>query len=102
MYYLRKKQHELITPPVFKSDGTVIPESRRFIEDRAIYRHRQFCRIYRMPFLGFNSTLTHPSMKLYTCKRLNTAIRLRRRIYHYCREWFDIYDEYGNTHTHLI
>ena len=102
MYYLRKASHERVFPAVVKADGTTIPERREMVEDRAIYRHNNFCRFYRMSFLGVNSKLTHIGMKLYTCKRLNTAIRLRRRVYDYCGEWFDIYDEYGNIHTPAV
>jgi hypothetical protein len=36
-------------------------------------------------------------MKLYRCKTLKQIIKLRKGIFDYCGEWFDVYDENGKV-----
>ena len=57
MYYLRKEPYEQIIPQIEKTDGTIIPERKYIIEDRAIYKHPQFSRFYRGGFVGIEGTI---------------------------------------------
>lgn len=93
MYYLRKEPYESIIPEIEKTDGTVIPERKYIVHDRAIYKHKRFSRFYRSsyPDCGDNS------LKLYEVKSLKKILQLREEMYEYCGEWFDVYDENGKV-----
>ena len=83
MYYLRLEPFLKETP--LKSYMT---------DDRAIYKHTKFSRYYRQSFRGFNNR-TEDYLRLYTCKTLKTILDLRKSLFGYCGEWFDVYDENG-------
>lgn len=87
MYYLRKKPYtkEYINPETGEKDYI------EFTEDRAIFKHNQFGRMYRKNFL-----CTENGIHLWKCKVLQNALRHRVQLYHYCNEWFDIYDDETN------
>lgn len=84
MYYLRKKPYtkEYINPETGEKDYI------EFTEDRAIFKHNRFGRMYRKNFL-----CTENGIHLWKCKTLQNALRHRVQLYHYCNEWFDIYDD---------
>lgn len=95
MYYLRKEPYEATISAIEKTDGTIIPEQKYMVEDRAIYKDHKLSRFYRQAFKGMDS---HPSgMKLYTCKTLKKILELRQSTYDCCGEWFDVYDENGKV-----
>lgn len=87
MYYLRKKPYtkEYINPETNEKDYI------EFTEDRAIFKHNQFGRMYRKNFL-----CTENGIHIWKCKALQNALRHRVQLYHYCNEWFDIYDDETN------
>jgi len=95
MYYLRKEPHEAVIPEIIKTDGSVIPERKYMTDDRAIYKHREFSRFYRKSFLGIAGK--HQSMALYQCKTLKKILQLRKGMFDYSGEWFDVYDENGKV-----
>ncbi|MBC5667279.1 hypothetical protein H8S00_04675 [Eubacterium sp. BX4] len=95
MYYLRKEPYEQIIPQIEKTDGTIIPERKYIIEDRAIYKHPQFSRFYRGGFVGIEGK--YQGMKVYTCKTLKKIKELQKNTFDYCGEMFDIYDENGKV-----
>lgn len=87
MYYLRKKPYtkEYINPETDEKDYI------EFTEDRAVFKHNQFGRMYRKNFL-----CTENGIHLWKCKTLQNALRHRVQLYHYCNEWFDVYDDETN------
>lgn len=89
MYYLRKKSHEATLPEVIKTNGTVIPERKYMKEERAIYKHKRFSRFYRKPYPDCGEK----DLELYKVKKLRVIMELRKEMYDYCGEWFDVYDE---------
>lgn len=95
MYYLRKEAYEIIIPELKKEDGSVIPERRYHVPDRAIYKSNKCPRFYRKSFFGVNYKIK--GMKLYTCKTLKTILTLRQDTFNYCGEWFDVYGENGKV-----
>lgn len=95
MYYLKKEAYENIIPGIIKTDGTVIPERKYVIEERAIFKHRDFPRFYRGSFMGINAK--YHEVKLYTCKTLKKIMEIRQSTFDYCNEWFDVYDETGKV-----
>lgn len=95
MYYLRKEPYEAVIHEIIKTDGSVIPERKYMTDDRAIYKHHDFSRFYRKSFSG--TAVKHQGMKLYRCKTLKQIIKLRKGIFDYCGEWFDVYDENGKV-----
>ena len=84
MYYLRKKPY---TKEYINSE-TGEKYYIEFTEDRAIFKHNQFGRMYRKNYL-----CTENGIHLWKCKLLQNALRHRVQLYHYCNEWFDIYDD---------
>ncbi|WP_312694081.1 hypothetical protein [Caproiciproducens sp.] len=95
MYYLRKEPYEKIIPKIHKTNGEVIPERKVMTDDRAIFKHHNFLRLYRGVFDGLNGT--YQGMKLYTCKTLEKILELRQTTFEYCGEWFDVYDKNGKV-----
>lgn len=95
MYYLRKEPYESVMPKVIKTDGEIITERKYMTDDRAIYKHHDFSRFYRHEFKGID--VRWDGMKVYTCKKLKTIMKLRQRTFDYCGEWFDVYDENGKV-----
>lgn len=87
MYYLRKKPYtkEYINSETGEKDYI------EFTEDRAVFKHNQFGRMYRKNFLCME-----PGIHLWKCKVLQNALRHRVQLWHYCNEWFDIYDDETN------
>ena len=87
MYYLRKKPYakEYINSETGEKDYT------EFTEDRAVFKHNRFGRMYRKNFL-----CTENGIHLWKCKTLQNALRHRVQLYHYCNEWFDVYDDETN------
>jgi hypothetical protein len=90
MYYLRKEPYESTISEIRKTDGTIIPEKKYTVEDRAVYKHYDFSRFYRKPYPG-----KHKGLKLYQVKRLKTILENRKLLFEYCGEWFDVYNENG-------
>lgn len=95
MYYLRKEPYEVTIPEIKKTDGTVIPERKEKIEDRAIFKAKNLSRFYRGDFSGLDGK--YQGMKVYTCKTLKNILALRESMHKYCGEWFDVYDENGKV-----
>lgn len=93
MYYLRKEPYEKTIPEIQKTDGTVIPERKYMVEDRALYKHNQFSRFYRQSYTGDKGN----GCRLYKAKKLSTILRQRKALFDYCGEWFDVYDENGKV-----
>lgn len=87
MYYLRKKPYtkEYINSETGEKDYI------EFTEDRAVFKHNQFSRMYRKNFL-----CNENGIHLWKCKVLQNALRHRVQLWHYCNEWFDIYDDETN------
>ena len=87
MYYLRKKPYtkEYINSETGEKDYI------EFTEDRAIFKHNRFGRMYRKNFL-----CTEKGIHLWKCKVLQNALKHRVQLYHYCNEWFDVYDDETN------
>ena len=96
MYYLRKKSYEQIIPEIHKTNGEIVPECKYTIEDRAIYKHPRCSRFYRGTFTGLEEK--YQEMRVYTCKTLQHIISLRKSVFDYSGEWFDVYDENGIAH----
>lgn len=95
MYYLKKEAFERTIEPIKMADGTIIPE-RKYIEDaRAIFKHNRFSRVYRGIFQGLEAK--YQGMKIYMCKSLRRILELRKEMFEYCGEWFDVYDENGKV-----
>ena len=97
MYYLRKEPYEQTIPPIEKTEGTVIPERKYMVEDRAVYKHPRYSRFYRGEFTGIDGK--YQGMKVYTCKTLKRIKQLQESTFDYCGEMFDIYDENGKVDT---
>ena len=97
MYYLRKEPYEQTIPAIKKTDGTIIPERKYMVEDRAVYKHPRYSRFYRGEFTGVNGK--YQGMKVYTCKTLKKIKQLQESTFYYCGEMFDIYDENGKVDT---
>ena len=95
MYYLRKEPYEHTIPAIKKTDGTIIPERKYMVEDRAVYKHPRYPRFYRGEFTGVNGKCQ--GMKVYTCKTLKKIKQLQESTFDYCGEMFDIYDENGKV-----
>lgn len=87
MYYLRKKPYKKEYTDPFTGKKYYI----EFPEDRAVFKHNRFGRMYRKNFL-----CTETGIHLWKCKVLQNALRHRVQLYHYCNEWFDIYDDETN------
>ena len=87
MYYLRKKPYtkEYINSETGEKDYI------EFTEDRAVFKHNQFDRMYRKNYL-----CTENGIHLWKCKVLQNALRHRVQLYHYCNDWFDIYNDETN------
>ena len=84
MCYLRKKPYikEYTDPTTGEKDYIEFPE------DRAVFKHNQLGRMYRKNFL-----CNENGIHLWKCKVLQNALRHRVKLYHYCNEWFDVYDD---------
>lgn len=93
MYYLRKEPYEQTIPVIEKTDGTIIPERKYMVEDRALYKANGLSRYYRREFTGDKQ----PGFTLYKVKKLSTIKKQREGLFNYCGEWFDIYDENGKV-----
>ena len=87
MYYLRKKPYK----KEYINSETGEKDYIEFTEDRAVFKHNQFGRMYRKNFL-----CTEPGVHLWKCKALQNALKHRVQLWHYCNEWFDIYDDETN------
>ena len=87
MYYLRKKPYTKEYTDLITGEKDYI----EFTEDRAVFKHNRFGRMYRKNFL-----CTESGIHLWKCKELQNALRHRVQLYHYCNEWFDIYDDKTN------
>jgi len=92
MYYLRKEPLEQLIEAIEKTDGTIIPERTHMVHDRAIYKHRRFSRFYRNPHPNCDRELV-----LYKVKTIQRILALRKEMFEYCGEWFDVYDENGKV-----
>lgn len=95
MYYLRKEPEAKTLPEIRKTDGTVITERPYMSEERAIYKHHDFSRFYRGSFKGLDGR--YQGMKVYTCKKLNTILKLQKSTLDATGELFDIYDANGKV-----
>jgi len=95
MYHLRKEPYESTIDEIKKTDGVIIPERKYMTDDRAIYKHNQFNRFYRRSFEGDKVKVFGTTMKLYQVKSLKRILKLRKSMFSYCNEWFDVYDENG-------
>lgn len=95
MYYLRKEPEEMTSPPVQKTDGTVIPATKFMSHDRAVYKHRDFSRFYRGGFTRLDGR--YQGMKVYTCKTLKRILELRESTLRATGELFEVYDENGKV-----
>lgn len=93
MYYLRKEPYEENIQPIHKTDGTVIPERKYMTNDRALYKRNRLNRFYRREYTGDKA----PDMCLYKVKKMSTILRKRQRLFDYCGEWFDVYDDNGKV-----
>ncbi|MEC0167883.1 hypothetical protein [Paenibacillus graminis] len=78
-YYLRKELTE--------ADGEMYV--------RTVYKHGRLSRYYRGGFTGLDGK--YQGMRVYTCKKLSTILKLRESTYQYCGEYFDVYDENGKV-----
>ena len=83
MYYLRR------TPYInqIKDTKTNTISVVEYEGDRALYKSKRFSRLYRMSYPEGSR-----GCKLWTCKKLQTALQQRIYLFHYCNEWFEIYD----------
>ncbi|GAA0840544.1 hypothetical protein GCM10008915_36290 [Bifidobacterium pullorum subsp. gallinarum] len=79
MYYLRKE--------------TIGSSGETYI--RAVYKHGRLSRFYRGTFIDLNSR--YQGMRVYTCKKLTTILKLRESTYRYCGEHFEVYNEKGKV-----
>ncbi|HHY42558.1 MAG TPA: hypothetical protein GX514_06900 [Thermoanaerobacterales bacterium] len=86
MFYLRKEEHEM----EYKIGDEV---KKCIVEDRAIYKHKNLDRFYRNPY----PIPEYSDLELYKAKTLKNILELRKRMFEYCGEWFDIYDENGKV-----
>ncbi|WP_143318932.1 hypothetical protein [Clostridium sp. HBUAS56010] len=93
MYYLRKEPYEKTIPVIEKTDGTIIPERKYMVEDRALYKANGLSRYYRQEFVGDKQ----PGFTLYKVKKISTILKQREALFNYCGEWFDVYDENGKV-----
>jgi len=91
-YYLKLEAHEKILQGFTKTDGTVVPDRKYVVEERAIFKHKRFSRFYRM-----NTDTSESELKLYETSSLKKIKDLRELTYNYCGEIFDIYDENGKV-----
>ena len=84
MYYLRKKPYR----SEFKDPVSDKIDFVDYTADRALFKSTSCSRRYRMqyPFGG-------SGVRLWTCKRLSTAVKERLTLWWYCHEWFDIYND---------
>lgn len=93
MFYLRSEAHESTIPEMKKTDGTVIPERKYMVEERAIYKHKELSRFYRNPYpISRDNELI-----LYKTDSLEEILELRESMFEYCGEWFDVYDNGGKV-----
>lgn len=81
-YYLRKKPY---CRNIKNMDGTT--EQIYYSDDRALFKHHDFGRMYRMTF-----GIEHPHVRLWKVKSLKNVLRQRVALYKYSDEWFDVYD----------
>ena len=95
MYYLRKEPYEMTINKIKCTDGTVIPERKVTVEDRAVFKHKRLPRFYRGDFTGIDGK--YNGMNLYDCKTLKKILEVQKATYEYCGEMFDIYDENGKV-----
>lgn len=79
MYYLRKELAE--------ADGETYV--------RTVYKHGRLSRYYRGGFTGLDKR--YQGMRVYTCKKLATILKLRESTFRYSGEYFDVYDENGKV-----
>ena len=86
MYYLRKQSIEKLAV----TDGRYTVKDAEYELDRALYKHKKYNRFYRSTYPDYSNDL-----KLWTAKSLKTALQQRVRLWYYCNEWFDIYDDNG-------
>lgn len=84
MYYLRKEPY---SKEIFKDGEVNKIETIYYNEDRGIFKHKKYNRLYRMNFFSPEN-----NVKLYLIKDLKKALRERVNLWYYCNEWFDIYD----------
>ena len=82
MYYLRREA-------IRNDNGNTITP------DRAVYKDNRLSRFYRGDFTNINGH--YQGMKVYTCKTLKKILELRKAMFEYSGEWFDIYDENGKV-----
>ena len=87
MYYLRKQSTEKLAV----TDGRYTVKNAEYELDRALYKHKKYSRFYRSTYLDCSTDL-----KLWKVKSLKTALQQRVRLWYYCNEWFDIYDDETN------
>lgn len=62
---------------------------------RTVYKHGRLSRYYRGEFTGLDGR--YQGMRVYTCKKITTILKLRESTFNYCGEWFDVYDENGKV-----
>ena len=84
MYYLRKQSTEKLAV----TDGRYTVKNAEYELDRALYKHKKYSRFYRSTYPDCSTDL-----KLWKVKSLKTALQQRVRLWYYCNEWFDIYDD---------
>lgn len=88
MYYLRKQSAKKLAA----IDGKYTVKDAEYELDRALYKHKRYSRFYRSTYPDHSTNL-----KLWKVKSLKTALQQRVRLWYYCNEWFDIYDDNGKV-----
>ena len=88
MYYLRKQSTENLAV----TDGRYTVKNAEYELDRALYKHKKYSRFYRSTYPDCSTDL-----KLWKVKSLKTALQQRVRLWYYCNEWIDIYDDNGKV-----
>lgn len=93
MYYLRKEPYESTIQQIVKTNGEVIPERKYMTEDRALYKANDLGRFYRRVYTGDKQR----GFRLYKVKKIASILKQRQRLFEYCGELFDIYNENGKV-----
>ena len=75
MYYLRIESYESTIEEIIKTDGTVIPERKYMVDDRAVYKHTKYNRFYRHSFRGMNRKC-EDSLRLYQVKSIKRILEI--------------------------
>jgi hypothetical protein len=92
-YYLFSPDHDELIPRMKRPNGEEIPERTVRSGDRALYKAQGTSKLYRSSYpIPYSK-----EMKLYTCKTIKHILFVRKKLYEYCCEWFDVYNENGKV-----